>query len=317
MTRFTCCLSLHLGCCLLLCLGSSAAVGSDNKITLSKQQPLVIKIPRKLLKYENSSIRSGLPIYTANVSVVGEKIMVEGDSDWQLRGWPPMLTLFYEKSSKEKEYTEIEFRSDLAYVKLRFAADTPNVDMALGQLVFFGTAESLESSAEFKALTEKLLPIKFSGVLAEIPRDKQFQLLRDLGYKDDEMGVAEFNGKQYIAFSTSYPTAEFNSSQVNQAARVATVLKAFVLPAIDKVAPVITDANGIYGIKFKARIFYRDFRSRGNQRPRIEVLEIFAPYDLVEKCFNFDITDQKLVEGSTVLVNGDRIEVNLSKAARI
>jgi len=232
-----------------------------------------------------------------------------------------MLTLFYEKSSKEKEYTEIEFRSSLAYAKLRFAADTPNLDAALRQLVFLGSAESFESSAEFKALTEKLLPIRFSGVLAEIPRDKQFQLLKDLGYNDDEMGVAEFKGKQYISFSPTYPTAEFNSLQVNQAARVATVLKSFVLPAFDKVAPVITDANGIYGIKIKARIFYREFRSnqdirsKRNQRPRVEVLEIFAPYALVEKLYNHEITNQKMVDGSIVLVNGDRIQVDLSKAA--
>ena len=317
MTRFTQCLSLHLGCCLLLCLANGAAVGSDNEIRLSKKQPLVIKIPRKLLKYENDSIRSGLPIYTANVSVVGETITVEGESDWQLRGWPPMLTLFYEKSSKEKEYIEIEFRSDSAYVKLRFAADTPNVDAVLGQLVFLGTAELFESTEEFKALTEKLLPIKFSGVLAEIPRDKQFQLLKDLGYNDEEMSVAEFKGKQYIAFSAPYPAAEFNSPQVNRAARVATVLKTLVLPAFDKVAPVITDANGIYGIKIRTRIFYRDFLSKRNQKLRVEVLEIFAPYDLVEKLFNQDITNQKLVDGSIVLVNGDRIEVDLSKAARI
>lgn len=317
MTRFTRSLTLHLGCCLLLCLASGAAVGSDNKITLSKQQPLVIKIPRKLLRYENYSIRSGLPIYTANVSVTGETITVEGESDWQSRGWPALLTLFYEKSSKEKEYTEIEFRSSSAYTKLRFAADTPDVDAALRQLVFLGSAESFESSAEFKALTEKLLPITFSGVLAEIPRDKQLQLLKDLGYNDEEMGVAEFKGKQYIAFSPTYPTAEFNSHRFNQAARIATVLKAIVLPAFDKVAPVITDANGIFGIKIRARIFYRDFLSKRNQRSHVEVIEVFAPYDLVEKFYNLDITNQKLVDGSTVLINGDRIEVDLSKAAQI
>jgi hypothetical protein len=309
-------MSLHLGCCLLLCLASGAAVASDNKITLSKQQPLVIRIPRKLLKYESYSIRSGLPIYTADVSVVEKTIRVEGEAEWRLRGWPSMLTLFYEKSSKEKEYTEIEFRSDQAYAKLRFAADTPDVDEALRQVVFLGSAESFESSAEFKALTEKLLPITFSGVLAEIPRDKQFQLMKDLGYNDEEMGVAEFKGKQYIAFSPTYPTAEFNAVKVNQAARVATVLKALVLPAFDKVAPVITDANGIYGIKIRTRILYRDFLSKRNQRPHVEVLEIFAPYDLVEKLFNFEIADQKLVDGSVILVNGNRVEGDLSKAAR-
>jgi hypothetical protein len=93
-------------------------------------------------------------------------------------------------------------------------------------------------------------------------------------------------------------------------------LKAIVLPAFDKVAPVITDANGIYGIKIRTRILYRDFLSKRNQRPHVEVIEIFAPYDLVEKFFNLDITNQKLVDGSIVLVNGDRIEVDLSKAGQ-
>jgi hypothetical protein len=319
MTRFTRCLSLHLGCCLLLCLAGGVAVGSDNEITLSKTQPVVIKIPRQLLKYDDYSFRGRVPIYTANVSVVGETIIVEGESDWQLRGWPPLLTLVYEKSSKEKEYTEIEFRSSLAYVKLRFAAATPNVEEALEELLFLGSADSFESSEEFKALTEKLLPIKFSGVLAEIPQDKQFQLIKNLGYNDDEMGVAEFQGKQYIAFSPASSTGEFNSLEVKQAARVATVLRDIVLPAFDKVAPVITAAKGIYGIKIRTRIFYRDIvprRNQSNQRSNVDVLEIFAPYDLVEKLYNFEITNQKLVDGSTVLVNGNRIEVDLSKAAQ-
>jgi len=317
MTRVIHCLSLHVGYCLLLCFASGAAAGSDNEITLSKKQPLVLKIPRKLLKHENDSIRSGLPIYVADVSVDGETIAVEGKSDWQLRGWPPMVTLFYEKSSQKKEYTEIECRGNSAYAKIRFAADTPDVDAVLRQLVFLGSVESFESSAEFKALTEKLLPITFPGVLAEIPRDKQLSLLKDLGYNDQEMGVAEFKGKQYIAFSAADTTPIFNSLQVNQAARVATVLKTLVLPAFIKIAPVITDANGIYGINLRARIFYQDFRSKRNRPPHVEALEIFAPYDLVEKFFNQDITNQKLIDGSFVFLDGKRIEVDLSKGARI
>jgi hypothetical protein len=296
---------------------AASTAESDGKINLTKKQPLVIKIPRKLLRYENYSLMSGLPIYIADVSVAGEGITVAGESDWQLRGWPPMLTLFYEKTNKKKEYIEIECRSTVAYAKLRFSPDMPNVEAALRQLVFLGSVESFESSAEFKALTEKLLPITFSGVLSQIPRDKQLRLLKDLGYNDDGMGAVEFKGKQYIAFSATDPIAEFNSLQVNQAARVATVLKALVLPAFNKVAPVITDANGIYGIKIKARIFYRDFLSELHQESHAEILEIYAPYDLVEKFFNLDITNQKLVDGSIVLVDGNRIEVDLSKAAQI
>jgi len=131
------------------------------------------------------------------------------------------------------------------------------------------------------------------------------------------MGVAEFKGKQYIAFSATDPTPIFNSLHVNQAARVATVLKALVLPIFIKIAPVITDANGIYGINLRARIFYQDFRSKRNRPPQVEVLEIFAPYDLVEKFFNEDITNQKLIDGSFVFIDGNRIEVDLSKGAQI
>jgi hypothetical protein len=36
----------------------------------------------------------------------------------------------------------------------------------------------------------------------------------------------------------------------------------------------------------------------------------------VEKLVNFEIADQKLVDGSIILVNGNRVEVDLSKAAR-
>jgi hypothetical protein len=317
MSKITRCLFMQISCCLLLYLTSGAAIGSENKVTLKKGEPLVIRIPRKLLKYEHYSLMSGLPIFTVGVSMAGEAIVVDGISDWQTRGWPSMLTLFYEKSSKKKEYIEIECRSSLAYIKIRFSPNTPDVNAAFRQIIFLGSSEAFESSAEFNALAEKLLPNTFPGVLAQIPRDKQLRLLKEIGYNDEGMGVEEFKGKQYIAFSAGDPTSVFNSLQVNQTARVATVLKGLALPAFKKVAPIITDANGIYGIKIRVRIFYRDFLTEQYLQPHVEMLEIFAPYDLVEKFFNLDITNQKLVDGSFVLIDGNRIEVDLSKAAQI
>lgn len=327
MTGSTRCLTLALGCCcLLLCLAAGVAAASE--ISLTKSQPVVIKIPRKLLKYEDYSFKGGVPIYSASVSLVGESIIVEGKPDWELRGWPALLTVFYEKSSKEKDYTEIEFRSNLAYIKLRLAAVIPNLEEALEQLLFLGNADSFESSEEFQGITARLLPTKFTGVLAQIPRDKQFQLMKGLDYDDDEMGVAEYQSKQYIAFSPPALAPEFNAHDVKQPARVATVMRDLVLPAFDKIAPVITDANGIYGIKIKTKILSRDLlfippgrnqrpiQRPNNQRPNVEVLEIYAPYDLVEKFFNMEITNQKLIDGSTVLVNGEKIEVDLTKALK-
>ena len=282
-----------------------------DEIALKKGQQLTVKIPGKLLKYEARSISTGTPILTANVSAPGETVMVEGVSDWRMRGWPLMITLYYEKSSRKKEYTEVECRSSEAYLKFRFSPDTPDVNAVLRQLIYLGSAEMFEASEEFKALEEKLLPVTFSGVLGQIPGDKQLQLMKDLNYNDEGLGAEEFKGKQYIAFSTTDQTIEFNSRKMKQAARIATILKGRILPALDKIAPFITDANGIYGIKIRTQIFYKDFHSERNRQPHAEVLEIFAPYDLVEQFYNHDITAQKLVEGIFILIDGKRIEVDL------
>ena len=317
MSKFHRYLFASIGCCLLLRLTGAAAAGLEDKIDLKKGQQLVVKIPGKLLKYETNSISIGTPILTASVSVSGETITVEGASDWQMRGWPLMITLSYEKSARKKEYTEVECRSGQAYLKLRFSPNTPDVNAVLRRLIFLGSVDMFESSEEFKALSEKLLPVTFPGVLGQIPRDKQLQLIKDLDYNDEGLGVEEFKGKQYIAFSTSDRTIEFNSRKMKQAARIATIMKGRLLPALDKIAPFITDANGIYGIKIRAKIFYKNFRSERNLQPHVETLEIFAPYDLVERFYNQEITDQKLVEGIFIFIDGSRIEVDLSQAARI
>ncbi|HEU0173774.1 MAG TPA: hypothetical protein VFV58_05880 [Blastocatellia bacterium] len=317
MSKFPRYLLATVGCCLLLRLTSGAAISPEDEIALKKGQQLIVKIPGKMLKYETRSISTGAPILTASVSASGETITVEGASDWQARGWPLMMTLYYEKSIKKKEYTEVECRSSQAYLKLRFSPDTPDVNAVLRQLIYLGSVDMFESSAEFKALEEKLLPVTFHGALGQIPRDKQLQLIKDLDYNDEGLGVEEFKGKQYIAFSKTDLTIEFNSRRMKQPARIATILKVRLLPALEKIAPFITDANGIYGIKIRARTFYKDFHSERNLQPHVEVLEIFAPYDLVEQFYNRDITDQKLVEGIFISVDGKRIEVDLSQAAQI
>ncbi|HEU0185877.1 MAG TPA: hypothetical protein VFS27_11220 [Blastocatellia bacterium] len=317
MSKFTHSLFAAVGCCLLLCMSGGAAISPEDQIALKKGQELIVKIPGKLLKYEGTSISTGVPILTASVSATGDAMTVEGASDWQTRGWPLMITLYYEKSGRKQEYTEVEFRSKQAYLKLRFSPDTRDVNAVLRQLLYLGSVEMFEASEEFKALEEKLLPVTFRGALGQIPRDKQLELIKDLDYNDQGLGVEEFKGKQYIAFSTTDLTIEFNSRKIKQPARIATVLKGRFLPALDKIAPFITDANGIYGIKIRAQVFYKDFHSEQNRKPHVEVLEVFAPYDLVEKFYNQEITDQKLVEGIFILVNGARFEVDLAQAAQI
>ncbi|HMV46555.1 MAG TPA: hypothetical protein PLD20_00875 [Blastocatellia bacterium] len=290
----------------------------DDKIGMTKGQPLVIKIPRKYFKYENYSLMTGMPIYSTTFSTVSlDKVSVEGVGDWHKTGWPIMATVYFEKGKAGKNGVEIECRSTLGYFKFRSPTNALNINSVLKEIFYWGTADVYEGSSEFKALADQLLARSFTGVLSRIPKEKKMALMKQLSYNDEGMGIETFKGKDYISFSVVDPSSVFNTLRVNQATRTATMLKGSLLPALKLIAPYITETNEIYGIKLRVRIFYKDFLAEQYVAPHADVLEVYSPYNLVEKYYNLDLTDQKLVDGAIILLNGSRVEVDLSQTATI
>jgi hypothetical protein len=71
----------------------------------------------------------------------------------------------------------------------------------------------------------------------------------------------------------------------------------------------VAQAAGIDGVKFTAHIAYRDFLNETVAHD--DVLEIYLPLDLCSKFAEADITSQQLVDGSVVILNGNRIQTSL------
>ena len=71
----------------------------------------------------------------------------------------------------------------------------------------------------------------------------------------------------------------------------------------------IAQMTGIDGVKLAVGIAYQDLVSE--TVPHVDNLEVYVPLDLAMKFAEADITSQQLIDGSTVLLNGNRVQVSL------
>ena len=302
--------------CFLALISVSAFAAADPNVGLVKGQAVVVKIPKKLFQYEAISIATGVGIYVVNVSasVQGATgLSVAGATDWPVAGWPLMYEVYFEKAKAKDEYVEIEFRSALAYIKLRLAKTIKDLPAATSALVFNGYVGGFEASSYYKEiLIGKVLPKIFTGTLATMPSDKQIGLLKAIRYNDEAIRFERFKDRDYLVLGAGSTANVYNSIRLNQHARAALVVNEMIVSALKEAAPYVTDASKIGGIKIAVSILYKDFLREQYITPHADALEVYAPYELVEKFFNLDITNQQLIDGCVVLLNGSRAQISLT-----
>jgi hypothetical protein len=67
----------------------------------------------------------------------------------------------------------------------------------------------------------------------------------------------------------------------------------------------------LHGVKMTVEIDHADFLNK-RESGGTDRIEIYAPLDLVRRFAADDITSQQLIDGCVVLVDGNRISVNLA-----
>jgi hypothetical protein len=105
----------------------------------------------------------------------------------------------------------------------------------------------------------------------------------------------------------------FNTLQMNRAERVSRRMSDVLadVKALHKSMGGCTD--GLDGIKVKAQAAYRNFVQSNSGAEGVDQISAYLPCALVEQFANADITSQALVNGSVILVDGDRVEVTLNQ----
>jgi len=337
---FDCALALALLAGALV-LGTAVRASAQQKVfayELKKEWPLafakgstvVVKIPTRLWQEENDQ-RKDLKLWSPfsnekGPAGTGAAYFVDvqdilNQPDWASRGFPFCgeftLTRLFELRSAFRHhqlpYTEVELQSGNMYLRFHFAhpynqADALNAE--LQQLIVSGGWERFESTEDFRKNVFEVQETKiFTGPMARLSYDTKVALLHMACTGENTFATETYKGRTYFSVGLHSDGQVYNSTKLNSSVRVATVINERIIPMV-KAFKRPTQESGIDGLKFAAPIYYRDFVSEVVAQH--DQLEIYLPLDLIQKFVDADITSQQLVDGSVVLLNGNRVQVSLA-----
>lgn len=288
---------------------------------LKKGETVSIKVPFVFLQQEGfkMGMTSGKPIYVADVQSSTGGVSVAGETDWMLAGFPSLATLKIEKIKHEdkKRYTEIEMRNDGAVVKLRFIGMQigPSLEAAFQQTVVWGASDSPAAKAYLDEVYDATARASFSGPLADMPHEikKTVVIFAHATANGTKVGDEKYKDQAYLVVDLGSHNEVFNSLQLNRSQRVARIVDDRLLDVLKAFGRTIDNVASAHGVKLVYRVPFRSFLDQSSAN-EIDELTIYAPYELIRRFADADITSQDLIDGSVVICNDNRMEVSLSES---
>jgi hypothetical protein len=279
-------------------------------LAIPKGSTVVATIPRKFWqvdKYDNVS-SGGQQIYFVNV----EDVLSQ--PGWRESGFPYCGDFKLTKITKYKplyklRYTIVELRNPTIYLKLRFPPGT-DLRTEFQRVVAPGDWQSFKGSKDFR---ENVLAPQgagiFTGQLGGLPEPIKLSLFGIVCSGQGTLGIVAFKGRTYLAVTLGDDGIVYNTLQLNQSARVAKVINDRLLDDI-KAFQDVAGLVGIDGVEFAVRIYFRNFVNESVAT--FDTLELYVPLALARKFADADITSQQLMDGSVVILNGNRVQVSLA-----
>ena len=211
---------------------------------------------------------------------------------------PTVLELRFEKKNGE----EIEFRTQGTWVKLRFRDESDMMER-IGRYA----VPSNETDALVDAVLDGAAAAVFTGT------ELEKELWRDLARYAFSLGgvvlqpPTTFRGGDYLTVSLGRWDSIYNTRRLNQAQRLALVIGEL----LDRVkgAEALADV-GFSGLRLDLQIPFRDFVDSSGSGT--DALTWYIESSLITELRDFEITSQDFVDGSVVVVDGTRVEVDLS-----
>jgi hypothetical protein len=300
---------------LVLSSGSLAFAVKSLKLDIPKGQAIVVEVPPSQWASKEISLAGDIPIS-----------VLRADQDFIMsRRWEngslPLLSSFYIEKAQDcgsgvmsgrivgcpPNWKQIELRSAKAWLKIQFPPEVHDVEAALKELTFIGTVAQFE---ETKYLHDKVFLPNQARLFAALP-----QLGQDDRYSFFKMGVirgfdissASFKGLGYVQVGIPASTT-FNTLRASQDQRVSEVIREVILPEAKALLPY-ADGKPVGGLAFHLSIPAYNFVTGGEAK--FDDLRVYMTIDELKKFSASDITSQKLLDDSFVLLNDDRIEVKL------
>lgn len=98
---------------------------------------------------------------------------------------------------------------------------------------------------------------------------------------------------------------------MNQMQRTARSLREFIVPALKRVAEDVA-ASTMTGVKVAFKVNFKSFLEE-NVAPSADNVVLYVPAGALKQFADADISSQKLLDASVILVNDDRVEISLAE----
>ncbi len=220
---------------------------------------------------------------------------------------------------RRKEFTEVNLsriNDRIVDIKLQFGNSIKDVEKAFSEVTFLGGVEEFINSEYYQNLYNPNLDRETGELpkeLSEVSRNANPSTKEDANYQSSPIQTEIFKEKKYLV-SSYLDKRAYNSNRVNQAERIARTVQEF-FPVIKRKEELLLSLKEIDGIKLEVKIAFRDFVDKSS-RSQYDELKFYVPKDSLKLFIDADITDQELVDKSIILLNDNRVRVNLSQFSK-
>lgn len=291
---------------LLALIALVAAVTASAPVQKGKK--VVLRVPVSALKAESYSLMRNKYIYGGEVTVGANGLVVRGEENWLGAGIPLRDVYKIQKVDKEKDgSTVVELWDANDVIKLRFK-DAAALARFNELVISEGDTAAIDAHMEAAQTAVATRFFVSKGVPAESARKIVAALDPE---RVSTIEMTQRKEQDYFTMQLLWDRSYYNNLKVNQPQRVARDIVERILPVVKALGPGLRGAKeGLAGIALKMNILHRNAVTNGDEG-RDEVT-MYIPSDLAAQFADADISAQKLVDGSVVLVNDNRFDVTLS-----
>ena len=274
----------------VLLIPISAAAQNDE--CLQKGQVITVLIPSGADVRDGASF-AGTQIYATDLDAVAAD------------GWgnrlPMVVSLPFEKIGDKGGFEELELRGNL-WFKVRFTSRA-----LFEQYAVCGPADGIAAEDRLEEIFAAVGEAAFANV--QVAPDLRTELARYAYVLEAERlpPPAQFRDKDYMVLDLGGWGTSYNTARINQAQRTTLVL----IDLLDRVktAGELTDV-GLAGLRLDLSIGYRNFVT--DNIGGTDQMSWYVDSANIPALLDFEITSQEFVDRSVVIVNDNRVEVNLS-----
>ena len=131
-------------------------------------------------------------------------------------------------------------------------------------------------------------------------------------YDLQAIGGEMSKGRFYMIFRSA-STDVYNDLRLNQPSRISRAIEKDVLALMRIAYRGLAGPSGVDGFKVELKVGYKNFAQEEYLQPHIDDLHIYAPNVAIAKFAENDITSQAFINQCIVLVNGNRVDVDLAQ----